>query len=155
MRPGRAWPGEACLGEARHGLARRGLAGHGKARQGIMRNEFDRKTKEAAFTRANGNCEYCHLSLAGERPEYHHILECAFGGQSTLKNCLVVHKKCHAILTKTVVPAIAKTNRQRRAATGIKRPAVKIKSAGFQKVTKKHRFNRTQLPPRKLYEPYK
>ena len=115
-----------------------------------MRDEFDRATKEAALARANGKCEYCHLPFRG-RPEYHHILECTFGGKNTLANCLVVCRApCHKELTARGKRLIAKADRARRAANGIKRSTVKIRSA--QKAIKKRR---PSLPPRPLYEAIK
>lgn len=87
-----------------------------------MRREFPAKVKEAAFERSEGNCEHCGLPFAGERPEYHHVLECGFGGEPTLDNCLAVHKRCHRRITSTQsVPLIAKADRVKRKAAGIKR----------------------------------
>ncbi len=95
----------------------------------MKRDEFSPKTKDQAAQRANGVCEYCHLPFAGERPEFHHILEATYGGKATLANCLVVHKKpCHAILTAEAAGPRAKADRQRRAATGAERAKQAIPS---------------------------
>jgi len=87
-----------------------------------MRLEFDAKTKKAANARANGFCEHCKLPLGGERPEHHHILEAWLGGDNSLENCLVVHVRCHKLLTKNVSQKrIAKTKRVRDKSAGVRR----------------------------------
>jgi 5-methylcytosine-specific restriction endonuclease McrA len=87
-----------------------------------LRLEFSHATKEAAFSRANGFCEHCKLPLNGERPEYHHITEAWLGGDNSLENALVVHKRCHKLLTKVVShKRVAKVKRIVKSAAGIKR----------------------------------
>jgi 5-methylcytosine-specific restriction endonuclease McrA len=87
-----------------------------------MRLEFSHATKEAAFSRANGFCEHCKLPLNGERPEYHHITEAWLGGDNSLENCLVVHKRCHKLLTKDVShKRVAKVKRIKKKKANVKR----------------------------------
>ncbi len=85
-----------------------------------MRREFTKVTKEAAWVRCQGLCEACGQPILPQRPEYHHIIEAALDADAGLDNILVVHKKCHAILTKEQsMPRVAKVNRIRNKARGI------------------------------------
>lgn len=75
-----------------------------------MRDEFSKKTKLAAWDRCKGKCEECELKIIS-LPEYDHILEAYLGGDSTLENCRVLCRKCHARKTKSRRPALDKTRR--------------------------------------------
>jgi 5-methylcytosine-specific restriction protein A len=88
------------------------------------RAEFDRKTKAAAFARAKGCCENCGAKLSPGNTEYHHEIEAAEGGDNSLKNCRVLCKTCHGVVTRKVsIPRVAKIRRQRDKHTGAKRSA--------------------------------
>ncbi len=89
-----------------------------------MRQEFDRKTKIAAWNRCGGFCE-CG---AHEKPmkifraEYHHVLPCALGGTNDLSNCMVMDARCHRIQTSTKdVPKIAKAKRIEEKRAGLRK----------------------------------
>lgn len=72
----------------------------------------------------------------GERPEFHHKKEAYFGGKdsNSLENCLVVHKRCHKLLTaQQSVPVISKTQRLIKKNNNTAPPTAKIRSQGFQK----------------------
>ena len=101
--------------------------------------DFTKRTKEEAWQRCHVDgvpcCEYCHRPFGRERPEYHHIVEAYLlsnGGES-VANALVVHRKCHKLLTKKRKPEIDKVRRiieKRQGTTGRKQ---KIQSRGFQR----------------------
>ncbi len=54
-----------------------------------MRKEFPKKVKLAAWQRSGGICECgCGVKIiAGDGPEYDHIIEDTIGGEPTLENC--------------------------------------------------------------------
>jgi 5-methylcytosine-specific restriction protein A len=84
-----------------------------------MRLEFSKRTKLEAWTRANGHCEECTAKLSTGQFEYHHILEATMGGDNGLRNCKVLCRTCHGIITGSRSPVIAKSNRQRNKHIGI------------------------------------
>jgi 5-methylcytosine-specific restriction protein A len=63
-----------------------------------MRQEFSKKTKLEAWERCGGRCECCGQKILGT-PEYHHILPDNLGGLNDLRNCMVMAKKCHRLIT--------------------------------------------------------
>ena len=87
----------------------------------MMRNEFSKATKLAAFKRARGRCELCTARLYPGHFDYHHDKECAFDGSNELSNCIVACDNCHGDVTKQRAPVIAKSNRVRNSHLGIKR----------------------------------
>ncbi|KQQ46476.1 HNH endonuclease [Rhizobium sp. Leaf311] len=113
----------------------------------MARKEFTRKTKQEALKRADIKCEAtgtrygfaegqrcnCSLSLG---VQYDHAVPDALGGDNSLKNCLAICVQCHKFKTRNDVKQIAKSNRQRDKASGVIRPAGKIKSPGFAKSEK-------------------
>lgn len=72
------------------------------------RAEFSKATKEEGWLRCfdakidDGRCELktCGMPFAGRRPEYHHVVPAAIGGDNSLGNLLVVCPPCHRFLTK-------------------------------------------------------
>lgn len=113
----------------------------------MARTEFTRKTKQEALHRSGIRCEAagtrygfeegqrcnCSLSLG---VQYDHAVPDALGGDNSLQNCLAICVQCHRFKTKNDVKQIAKSNRQRDKASGVIRPAGKIKSPGFPKIEK-------------------
>ncbi len=113
----------------------------------MSRTEFTRKTKQEALQRSGLRCEAagtrygfeegqrcnCSLSLG---VQYDHAVPDALGGDNNLENCLAICVQCHRFKTKNDVKQIAKSNRQRDKASGVIRPAGKIKSPGFPKIEK-------------------
>ncbi|WP_425902460.1 HNH endonuclease [Agrobacterium radiobacter] len=113
----------------------------------MARTEFTRKTKQEALQRSGLRCEAagtrygfeegqrcnCSLSLG---VQYDHAVPDALGGDNSLENCLAICVQCHRFKTKNDVKQIAKSNRQRDKASGVIRPAGKIKSPGFPKSEK-------------------
>lgn len=113
----------------------------------MPRSEFTRKTKQEALRRSGYVCEAsgtrygfeegqvcnCNLSLG---VQYDHAVPDALGGDNSLENCLAICVQCHRFKTKNDVKQIAKSNRQRDKASGVIRPAGKIKSPGFPKSEK-------------------
>ena len=77
-----------------------------------QRAEFSKATKLEAWTRAQGRCECgCGLKIVG-RPEYHHRIEAAVGGDASLGNCQVLDPKCHRRITsEETVPAVTRAKR--------------------------------------------
>lgn len=86
------------------------------------RREFSNSVKFTAWRRAAGHCEKCRGKLFTGHHEYHHDRECAFDGDATLSNCLVLCTACHSAITKQRAPVIAKSNRIRNRNIGIKKP---------------------------------
>lgn len=111
------------------------------------RNNFTAATKRLAFERSNGICE-CHLiphvfKVACGRPLgagnsfYEHIDPSAISGRNDLGNIAVLVKTCWKIKTATYdLPTIAKSNRTRDLARGIKsnvyRPLIGTKASGIK-----------------------
>ena len=70
------------------------------------RQEFSKATKEEGWERCydavaqDGRCEgVCKQLFGGRRPEYHHVLAAALGGDNSLGNMLVVCNPCHRAIT--------------------------------------------------------
>lgn len=86
-----------------------------------MRKEFSKRTKLEAWQRAKGHCEACGIKLDGKRVEYDHIIADGLGGAPDLSNCKVLCGPCHRVKTRSDIPRIAKTNRIRAKAAGIRK----------------------------------
>lgn len=87
-----------------------------------MRREFSAKVKLQAWQRSGGVCECCGAKLFPGNVHYDHELPDALGGEPALENCRVLCRACHGMKTsKQDVPAIAKSNRNRRKHAGIKK----------------------------------
>lgn len=84
-----------------------------------MRQEFAKATKLAAWQAANGHCQGCTAKLFPGKIQYHHDKECAFGGTAELGNCVVLCRTCHAVITRSRAPIIAKSNRVRNRHLGV------------------------------------
>ena len=88
----------------------------------MSRVEFSKATKLAAWKRAAGHCEQCGCLFAGKVPHYDHINPEVFSHDATLANCSVKCVSCHDAKTyKQDIPAVAKSNRLRATAAGIRR----------------------------------
>lgn len=90
-----------------------------------MRQEFPIRIKLAAYERCliNGkpHCEECGKLILGVC-EYDHIKPDGLGGEPMLENCAVLCGTCHRRKThEEDRPIMAKADRQRKAAAGIKR----------------------------------
>lgn len=130
----------------------------------MSRTEFTRKTKQAALTRSDHKCEAsgprygleegqrcnCSLSLG---VQFDHDVPDQLGGDNSLDNCRAICVQCHKIKTRGDVQQIRKSDRQRDKASGVIRPAAKIKSAGFPKRNKDTAAVKRALPPRALFAP--
>lgn len=81
-------------------------------------HEFAAKIMLAAFRRAGGRCEACSAKITAGA-EYDHVLPVALGGESTLDNCQVLCRACHAAKTAGDVKQIRKADRQARRNAGI------------------------------------
>lgn len=115
------------------------------------RIEFSRKTRRLIVERAAGHCEKCKAALKPGEGEVDHILPCELGGEATVANGRLICRVCHKEKTAADIRRIRASDRQRDKASGVVRPAGKIKSAGFQK-SQKPRHKRATLPPRKLFK---
>lgn len=125
----------------------------------MARKEFTKKTKRAALERSGKRCEAvgkmyglpdgqrCNADLS-KGVEFDHIILDANSHDNSLENCASVCPACHKHkTTKHDVPLAAKTVRQQDRNNGIKRKAVPIKSAGFQKADKPGmRIDKSALP---------
>ena len=115
------------------------------------RVEFSAKVCDRAALRAGGICRICCLPFGGKKIHFDHILPAALGGKATLANCQAICEPCHKEKTKVDVGGIRKADRQRRADNNIKRQSAPIGSRPKPEKAAP-RFDRTPLPPRKLYE---
>ena len=87
----------------------------------MMRAEFDKKTKLAAFRRAMGRCEGCGGLLMPGKFHYDHRNPAAFSGDASLENCQCLCIGCHGGKTSLRdVPTIAKSSRVAYRAAGVK-----------------------------------
>jgi 5-methylcytosine-specific restriction endonuclease McrA len=131
----------------------------------MPRTEFTRKTKQDALRRAELKCEAsgpryglkegqrcnCSLSLG---VQYDHDVPDQLGGDNSLENCRAVCVQCHKIKTRGDVRQIRKSDRQRDKASGVIRPAGKIKAQGFAKAEKPaHQSTKRFVPHPGLYAP--
>jgi len=87
----------------------------------MPRTEFSKRTKLQAWQRANGRCECCGAKLATGNIEYDHDLPAEMGGGNNLANCRCLCRTCHRSKTNADIRTIAKSNRQRNKAAGIKK----------------------------------
>jgi 5-methylcytosine-specific restriction endonuclease McrA len=90
-----------------------------------LRREFPVKVKLAAWERSKRDgkphCERCGLLIVG-RPDYDHKVPDGLGGEPTLENCQVICWPCHRLKThEEDRPVMAKADRQKKAAAGVKR----------------------------------
>lgn len=83
------------------------------------RLEFSKAVKRQAFKRAGGACELCGGTLS-KGVEYHHVNEAFLGGGNRLRDCQVLCKPCHALVTRKRRPEIDKTRRLADRQMGIK-----------------------------------
>lgn len=88
-------------------------------------SEFSAKTKLQGWERCHKDgkphCEMCGLRIIGT-PEYDHVQALGLSGTSDLSNLQVLCGKCHRIKThEEDRPIMAKADRQKKAAAGIKR----------------------------------
>lgn len=88
----------------------------------MPRAEFSKKTKVAAWQRADGHCERCGAILVIGKFAFDHINPSEFSGDTgaSLENCQCLCAGCHGAKTAKDIPAIAKSNRIRARAAGIK-----------------------------------
>ena len=87
------------------------------------RHEFSSRTKLQAFENAGGHCTRCPARLYPGKFRYNHRIPDAQGGDNSLANCEVLCLACDWVQTyKIDLPAIAKTNRIRKRAAGIRKP---------------------------------
>lgn len=98
-----------------------------------MRNEFSKKTKLAAFQRAEGCCEVCTLKITAAigPTQYDHRIPDGLDGDNSLENCQVLCKPCHDLKTFTAIDGdvskIAKAKRinsKQANADGRRSPAI-------------------------------
>jgi len=120
----------------------------------VEREEFDQRTKDKAWFRAEGKCRSCGVKIAPGGEEYDHILPTALGGKATLANCQVLCRACHGVKTaKEDIPRIRKADRQRRYHNGTKaEPTKKLESAPMAKAPPQRRATKPlekTLPPRR------
>ena len=130
----------------------------------MSRTEFTRETRREALKRSGLKCEAsgprygladgqrcnCSLSLG---VQYDHDVPDQLGGDNSLENCRAVCIQCHKIKTRGDIQQIRKSDRQRDKASGVIRPAGKLRSAPFPKSEKAaRRMPKQPLPGRPLYE---
>jgi 5-methylcytosine-specific restriction endonuclease McrA len=122
----------------------------------VERLEFDQRTKDKAWFKAEGKCRSCGVKIAPGKEEYDHILPAALGGKATLANCQVMCEPCHGGKTKQDINRIRKSDRQRRYHNGTKAaPKQKLESAPMPKAEPQRKATKPlakqSLPPRPIY----
>ena len=81
----------------------------------MLRKEFPKSVKLAAFERCEGRCERCGAALFAGQYHYDHVLADGLSGKPTLENCAVLCRACHGLKTNTEdIPRMAKADRTRR-----------------------------------------
>jgi 5-methylcytosine-specific restriction endonuclease McrA len=79
-------------------------------------------------------CEECGQPFAGRRPEFHHIICAALGGDNSLSNMKVLCNPCHRYITFTKdLPRIVKAKSIEEKRAGLRRSKHKIQSRGFER----------------------
>ena len=87
----------------------------------MSRAEFTAKTKRYALNRCAGKCQSCGVPLTpATGVEFHHDLECTYGGNNDISNCVVLCGNCHSNITIARVSVIAKSNRVRAKHLGLR-----------------------------------
>lgn len=87
----------------------------------MPRAEFSKATRVAAKERAAGRCERCRAILVIGKFAFDHINPAAFTNDNSLENIQCICDACHGTKTaKQDIPAIAKSNRIRAKAAGIR-----------------------------------
>jgi len=92
--------------------------------------EFSKKTKLQAWERSGGRCQCgCGFKILG-RPEYHHAVPAALGGDNSLDNCRVLDKKHHRQITaEKDIPELAKSERIFEKRIGVRKSSRPMRSA--------------------------
>lgn len=98
----------------------------------MKRLEFTRPTKREAWDRSDGECE-CHRVPDLKRPfgcgvrlninsgiYYEHIIQDAIKSDNSINNCAVLCRTCWREKTSIDIPTIARSNRIRDWARGIR-----------------------------------
>jgi 5-methylcytosine-specific restriction endonuclease McrA len=131
----------------------------------MSRTEFTRKTKQEVLARSGHRCE-----ASGPRYGFEEGQRCncslsvgvifdpdvpdQLGGDNSLENCRAICVTCNKFKTRGDIQQIRKSDRQRDKASGVIRPAGKIKSPRFQKSQKALRQQtKKPLPPKSLFKP--
>jgi hypothetical protein len=108
-------------------------AGHIQGEQAMNRKEFTKATKGAALERSSVDgvvtCEVCHMPFIGESPKFHH--KDSRSDDNSLENCVVVHEKCHRIITAELRPGVDKATRIRDKLLGLTKVKPKIPNRGW------------------------
>lgn len=97
----------------------------------MIRREFTKATKKAAYERSRGICGECKLSLDIWGVEYHH--KDSRSNDNSLENCLAICIPCHRRITKELRPLVDKATRIREKRLNITGRKQKIPSRGFQR----------------------
>jgi 5-methylcytosine-specific restriction enzyme A len=95
----------------------------------MTRREFSKQTRLDASERCRNAdgifaCEDCTAELTDGNMHFDHVNPDALGGLNDLANCQVLCRTCHGLKTfERDIPAIAKSNRVRNRARGIRKPS--------------------------------
>lgn len=107
--------------------------------RGIVRTEFPKKVKAAAFRRCCDSkgvprCETCRKELRAGHTIFEHVQPDGLSGEPTLENCKVHCRPCADVKTfKEDNPRMQKADRQLKKSFGISDSRSRIQSAGFRK----------------------
>lgn len=98
------------------------------------------RVKLRVFTRANGCCAHCGLTIQGSlTPAYDHIVALINGGANAENNLQLLCLPCHKLKTVGDVAEKAVVYRKRLKAVGIKK---RKRTMGY------HRFDGSVVPPK-------
>lgn len=116
----------------------------------MARQNFPRKVRQAAISRAAGRCDKCKAALKAGEAEVDHILPDVLGGEPILANAQVLCRVCHAAKTADDIRRTRKADRARDKASGAVRPSSSLSARNKPKPSK---ALTKQLPPRRsIYE---
>ena len=99
------------------------------------RLEFTKQTKQAAFKRSGGVCECgrvpmlrrpegCGVKLIDNGSFFEHVTQAAIKDDASIENCACLVRTCWREKTYRIdLPVVAKSNRVRNKARGIRKPS--------------------------------
>ncbi len=119
----------------------------------MPRKRFTAKDRARIFAANNGCCHLCGQKIDGVREgwEVEHVIAWELTRDDSDANLRPAHASCHKIKTHGEDrPAINKAKRREARHTGAKRPAGRIRSAGFAP-SPKPKTPKQALPPRMMF----
>lgn len=122
----------------------------------VKRKSRSAKERAGLFKLRGGICYFCKGKIHdNEAWDWIHIKALGMGGDDTIDNSDLGHKKCHRGTqspTSQDQSQIADAKRKEAKRFNFIRPKQSIQSAGFTKTIKPQKLTKSPLPPRALYK---